>query len=168
MKPKTIIVLPADKGRATVVLDRQDYVNKAESHLGYTTAYVLLDHNPLPSSVNGLCKVLDRLRRQGKLSPSDIRQSWPTDAAAAIGLPKVHKKGVPLRPIVSLRGTPMFGLAKWMSRRLEGLIGISQTTVKSPVDFIHRIRDLKLEDNEVMVSFNVVSLFLRQFHKNWA
>ncbi len=51
------------------------------------------------------------------------------------------------------------GLAKWMSRRLEGLIGISQTTVKSPVDFIHRIRDLKLEDNEVMISFDVVSLF---------
>ncbi len=131
-----------------MVLDRQDYVDKAESHLGY----VLLDHNPLPSNVNGLCKVVDRLR------PSDIRQIRPTYAVAArfYGLPKVHKQGVPLRPIFSLRGTPMFGLAKWMSKWLEGLIGISQTTVISPVDFIHRIRDLKLEDNEVMVSFDVV------------
>ncbi len=143
------------------MLDRQDYVDKAESHLGDTTAYVLLDHNPLPSSVNGLCKVVDRLRRQRKLSPSDIRQIRPTDAVAArfYGLPKVHKRGVPLRPIVSLRGTPMFGLVKWISRRLEALIRESQATVKSPVNFIIRIRDLKLEDTEVMVSFDVISLF---------
>ncbi len=59
-RDRAIIVLPADKGWATVVLDRQDYVDKAETHLGDTTAYALLDHNPLPSSVNGLCKVVDR------------------------------------------------------------------------------------------------------------
>ncbi len=159
-RDRTIIVLPADKERATVVLDRQDYVDKVETHLGDTTTYVLFDHNPWPSSVNGLCKVVDRLKRQGKLLPSDIRQIRPTDAAAArfYVLPKVHKQGIPLRPIVSLRGIPTFGLPKWMSTRLEGLIGESQTTVKSPVDFINQIRDLKL-DTEVMVSFDIISLF---------
>ncbi len=61
-RDNAIIVLPADKGRATVVLNRQDYVDRAETHLGDTVAFVLLDHNPLPSSMNGLCKVVDRLR----------------------------------------------------------------------------------------------------------
>ncbi len=77
--------------------------------------------------------------------PGDIRQIQTTDTAAArfYGLPKKYNQGVHLRPIVSLRGTLMIGLAKWMSRRLEGLIGESQTTVKSPVDFTIRIRDLK-------------------------
>ncbi len=102
-----------------------------------------------------------RLRRHGNLSPSAIRQIRPTDAVAArfYGLPNVHKQGVPLRPIFSLKGTPMFGMTKWISRRLEGLIGDSQTSVKSPVDFTNLIRDLKFEDTDVMVSFDVISLF---------
>ncbi len=53
----------------------------------------------------------------------------------------------------------MFGMTKWISRRLEGLIGDSQTTMKSAVDFINLIRDLKFEDTDVMVSFDVISLF---------
>ncbi len=83
-RDKTIIVLPADKRRPTVVLDRQDYVDKAEPHLGDTTAYVLLGHNPLPSSVTGLCKVVDRLSRLGKLSPSkfDPQMQRPQDSMA--------------------------------------------------------------------------------------
>ncbi|VDL99385.1 unnamed protein product [Schistocephalus solidus] len=42
-----------------------------------------------------------------------------TDAAIAhfYGLPKVHKPGVPLRPIISLRGIPTFGLSKWLYHR---------------------------------------------------
>ncbi len=59
---KAIIVLPADKVRVTVVLNRQDYVDRAKTHLGDTVAYVLLDHNPLLSSMSDLCKLVDRLR----------------------------------------------------------------------------------------------------------
>ncbi len=49
----TIIVLPADKGKATRGLDWRDYVDKAETHLGGATAYALLNQNPLPSTMNG-------------------------------------------------------------------------------------------------------------------
>ncbi len=52
----------------------------------------------------------------------------------------------------------MFGLAKWKARRLEGLIGQSQTTLEFPVNFINLIGDLKLEVTEAMVSFDVISL----------
>ncbi|BHF62135.1 hypothetical protein SprV_0100512100 [Sparganum proliferum] len=75
------------------------------------------------------------------------------------GLPKVHKPGVPLRPIVSLRGTPTFGLSKWLYHRLCFLIKDSEWTVKSAKEFLARIRLLCVEADEVMVSFDVVSLF---------
>ncbi|BHF77800.1 hypothetical protein SprV_0602091000 [Sparganum proliferum] len=75
------------------------------------------------------------------------------------GLPNVHKPGVPLRPIVSLRGTPNFGLSNWLYQRLCFLTKDSEWTVKSAEEFMSRIKRLEVEADEVMVSFDVISLF---------
>ncbi|BHF80172.1 hypothetical protein SprV_0702329600 [Sparganum proliferum] len=85
----------------------------------------------------------------------------PADTATArfYGLPKVHKANVPLRPIVSLRSTPTYGLTKWVFGRLKFLAEGSPTTVASANQFLERIKHLKLEPDESMVYFDVVSLF---------
>nr|VZI45918.1 unnamed protein product [Spirometra erinaceieuropaei] len=85
----------------------------------------------------------------------------PVDAAAPrfYGLPKVHKAGVPLRPIVSLRGAPTFNLAKWLFRNLRSLTSDAGTTVCSATQFLERIKGMRLTEDEVMVSFDVTSLF---------
>ncbi|VDN15018.1 unnamed protein product [Dibothriocephalus latus] len=44
------------------------------------------------------------------------------------GHPKVHKEGASLRPFVSLKGTPTYGLAKWLFRRLNFLTADSANT----------------------------------------
>ncbi|BHF75758.1 hypothetical protein SprV_0501885500 [Sparganum proliferum] len=85
----------------------------------------------------------------------------PQDTALArfYGLPKVHKDGAPLRPIVSLKGTPRYGLAKWLFRRLKFLTAESDTTVSSSAQFLEKLKGVSLHPNEVMVSFDVASLF---------
>ncbi|BHF60481.1 hypothetical protein SprV_0100344600 [Sparganum proliferum] len=85
----------------------------------------------------------------------------PQDTALArfYGLPKVHKDGVPLRPIVSLKGTPTYGLAKWVFRRLKFLTTESDTTVSSSAQFLEKLNGVSLHPNEVMVSFDVTSDF---------
>ncbi|VDN10108.1 unnamed protein product [Dibothriocephalus latus] len=79
--------------------------------------------------------------------------------ARFFGLPKVHKPGVPLRPIVSLRGTGTFGLSKWLYQRLSFLTKDSLWTVKSSEKFLTRIQCLDVETDEVMMPFDVISLF---------
>nr|VZI29964.1 unnamed protein product [Spirometra erinaceieuropaei] len=85
----------------------------------------------------------------------------PQDTALArfYGLPKVHKDGAPLRPIVSLKGTPTYGLAKWLFRRLKFLTAESDTTVSSSAEFLEKLKGVSLHPNEVMVSFDVTPLF---------
>ncbi|BHF66478.1 hypothetical protein SprV_0200949500 [Sparganum proliferum] len=85
----------------------------------------------------------------------------PQDTALArfYGLPKVHKDGAPLRPIVSLKGTPKYGLAKWLFRRLKFLTAESDTTVSSSAQFLEKLKGVSLHPNEVMVSFDVTSRF---------
>nr|VZI05258.1 unnamed protein product [Spirometra erinaceieuropaei] len=89
----------------------------------------------------------------GNLKAPDHEAERPVAMVGNIwGLPKVHKQGVPLRPIVSLRGTPTFGLSKWLYQRLCFLTKDSEWTVKLAEEFLTRIKHLEVEADEVMVS----------------
>nr|VZI14512.1 unnamed protein product [Spirometra erinaceieuropaei] len=81
-----------------------------------------------------------------------------TALARVDGLPKVHKDGAPLRPIVSLKGTPTYGLAKWLFRRLKFLTAESDTTVSSSARFLEKLKGVSIHPNDVMISFDVTSL----------
>nr|VZI21810.1 unnamed protein product [Spirometra erinaceieuropaei] len=68
------------------------------------------------------------------------------------GLPKVHKDGAPLGPIVSLEGTPTYGLAKWLFRCLKFLTAESDTTVSSSAEFLEKLKgDLAIETIELLL-----------------
>lgn len=79
--------------------------------------------------------------------------------AKAYGRPKIHKDGVPLRPIISLIGSPTYKLAKWLYQFLKPTIQHSNVSINSPVEFINGIKQISLNEDEMMVSFDVISLF---------
>ena len=77
------------------------------------------------------------------------------------GLPKIHKAGAPLRPIVSAIGSPAYYVAKHMSKLLSPHIGQTESYLKDSKHFVQKIKDLYLEPGDILVSFDVVSLFTR-------
>ncbi|BHF73823.1 hypothetical protein SprV_0401690700 [Sparganum proliferum] len=104
------------------------------------------------------------LESSGETTPTDRRTARPQDTALArfYGLPKVHKDGVPLRPIVSLKGTPTYGLAKWLFRRLKFLTAESDTTVSSSAQFLEKLEGLSLNPNEFMdLAIETIELILQ-------
>ena len=72
---------------------------------------------------------------------------------------KIHKENIPLRPIVSLPGSPTYELSKYLAMILHPLVKTSPHTINNANDFLTNIKDLKLEPDEIMISFDVVSLF---------
>nr|VZI45885.1 unnamed protein product [Spirometra erinaceieuropaei] len=158
---KDLVIVPADKGRSTVVLDRADYLQKAKSLLEDRQFYVPCAKNPVKALAREINATLLALQNSGAITPTDRRMARPQNTALArfYGLPKVHKDGAPLRPIVSLKGTPKYGLAKWLFRRLKLLTAESDTTVSSSAQFLEKLKGVSLHPNEVMVSFDVISLF---------
>ena len=72
------------------------------------------------------------------------------------GLPKLHKSGVPLRPVLSAVGTYNYELAKWLEKLLKPLVN-EKYTVNSAFEFVDKV--VKLRRSRYMVSFDVVSLF---------
>nr|VZI36623.1 unnamed protein product [Spirometra erinaceieuropaei] len=158
---KDLVIVPADKGRATVVLDRTDYLQKTKGLLEDRQFYVPCATNPLKELTREISTTSLALENSGAITPTDIRMARPQDTALArfYGVPKVHKDGTPLRPIVSLKGTPTYGLAKWLFRRLKFLTAESDTTVSSSAQFMEKLKGVSIHPNEVMVSFDVTSLF---------
>ena len=75
------------------------------------------------------------------------------------GLPKVHKPGMSLRPIISSIGSVTHSTAKELARIIKPLVGGSSHHVKNNMDFIQSIEGIQLRLEECMMSFDVESLF---------
>nr|VZI03371.1 unnamed protein product [Spirometra erinaceieuropaei] len=151
---KDLVIVPADKGRSTVVLDRTDYLQKAKGLLGGRQFYVPCAKNPVKVLTREINATLLALENSGAITPTDRRMARPQDTALArfYGLPKVHKDGAPLRPIVSLKGTPTYGLAKWLFRRLKFLTAETDTTISSSAEFLEKLKgDLTIETIELLL-----------------
>ncbi|BHF68582.1 hypothetical protein SprV_0301161800 [Sparganum proliferum] len=158
---KDLVIVPVDKGCATALLYRTDYLQKTKGLLEDRQFYVPCATNPLKTLTREINATLLALENSGTITPTDRRMARPQDTALArfYGLPKVHKDGAPLRPIVSLKGTPTYGLAKWLFRRLKFLTAESDTTVSSSAQFLEKLKGVSIHPNEVMVSFDVTSIF---------
>ena len=75
------------------------------------------------------------------------------------GIPKVHKTGVPMRPITSGIGSAPHRLAKILAKPLTKLLGsISNSHLKNSGDLLNRLNELDFSDKK-MASFDVKALF---------
>ena len=63
-----IIILPADKGRMTVIMNKSDYIDKANTLLNDTETYQPLDTDPNKTTVNRINQKLKQLKDKDKLS----------------------------------------------------------------------------------------------------
>ena len=157
-KDDDIVILPADKGRATVVTDRKDYSAKMLTMLGDRDTYQLMAKDPTTSLENRMNSVLLRLRREGRLSETYYHlRSSAAGVPRLYGLPKVHKPDIPLRPIVSFVSSP----SQFLASLLSPIVGLSDSHVRNSQQFAQFITIQNVPDSEVLVSFDAVSLFSR-------
>ena len=154
------MVLPADKGRASVVMDTATYQAKI-STLIENGPYQLLNKDPTDRLTRKLSEKLLTLKRNGHLSEAVYNKIRPRhkQPPRIYGLPKIHKADVPLRPIVSCVNTFAYDLSAYLANILSPLTGKSEFTVTNSAHFVSTISSETIRDNEIMVSFDVESLF---------
>ena len=75
------------------------------------------------------------------------------------GLPKIHKPGIPWRPIVSSTGTATYNTAKELARILKPLVGMSTHHVQNTRDFVEQLKEVRLKQGECIISYDVAALF---------
>ena len=123
--------------------------------------YKKLKRDPAPALERRMNALLLNLNRKGAI-PQKLYERLRSSAGQnplLYGLPKIHKPNVPLRPIVSFVQSPTYQLSKHISDLLSPLVGLSPSAVRNSKEFARFIASQTLEDDEVLVSFDVVSLF---------
>ena len=143
-KDDTIVILPADKGRRTVVMNKADYIEKANTLLNDTNTYTKLDSDPTKTTTTRINNQLKTLKDKKKLNITTYNHLRSSDATIAkfYGLPKIHKPDIPLRPIVSLPGSPTYNLAKHLASILKPLTESSAHAVNNVNSFLSCTKNL--------------------------
>ena len=143
-----------------VIMDRQDYINKANQLLNQNT-YRSIAKDPTSSIKNKLINILKRVKNQTGLDSNTYKSMYPTGCVPPkfYGLPKIHKPDTPLRPIVSSCGSVTYGVAKELAKILKPLVGKSPHHITSTQDFVEQARQIKLEPGECLSSYDVSALF---------
>ena len=76
------------------------------------------------------------------------------------GLPKVHKAGCPLRPVLSMTGSPQYAASQWLCRILDPVVKrYNRHCVKDSFQFVEALREQPIPLHAHMCSFDIVSLF---------
>ena len=140
------IVLTADKGVAMVVMDKQDYINKANQLLNQNT-YKIISKDPTNTIKNKLINILKGIKTKTGLGTNTYKSMYCTGSVPPkfYGLHKIHKPDTPLRPIVSSCGSVTYGVAKELAKILKPLVGKLPHHINSTQDFVEQARHFKLE-----------------------
>ena len=157
---KEHLILTADKGVVLVVIDKKDYIQKINQLLDDNNTYRPLKMDPTNRLKNRLINILRSLKTEGRLEDHTYKM-YPTGASSPklYGLPKIQKKIIPLRPIVSSQGSVTYGVAKELARILKPLTGNTIHQVNNSKEFAEDIKKIKLEEGECIISYHVAALF---------
>ena len=160
-RKENLMILPSDKGKSVCVLTKEQYRSKVDNLISDMDTYEQLQRDPTPTYARKVREALKSIETKGKIPRSLYLQLYPSDPMPPLfyGLPKIHKSGVPLRPIVSTIGSVSYTLAKYLARLLGPLVGRTDAHVKDSKEFVRFVQTLSIDKDETMVSFDVQSLF---------
>jgi hypothetical protein len=134
-----------------MVLDESTYKERIFSLLQSGT-YKILSKDPM-SQIERKIQQLHTKHKTRKLTPYHSKPPQLYD------LPKIHRRDIPLRPIVSSINSPCYALTKFLHKILSPLIGNTSSFVKISEYFIKSIKDINLQNEDCLLSFDVVGLF---------
>ena len=116
-KDENIIITRPDKGNGVVILNKGEYLEKMNDIIGDTTKFrkvagdVFYNIIKLEDKPN---RILRTIKEKIGLTNYNYLYASGTVPGVMYGLPKIHKQGRPLRPIVSSINSTAYKVAKFL------------------------------------------------------
>ena len=88
-------------------------------------------------------------------------QSTSSSLSVFYGLPKAHKTGYPIRPIISTIGSYQYQLFKYFAKAIRDARPQAKSCIKDFFEFVNKINEIVLDKQKtyIMCSFDVESLY---------
>lgn len=168
---KHIVIKPADKGSAVVILSRDQYIFEVERQLNDTNYYKKLDKPIYLDTIPRVNEILDSLKRKkfinGKQRRYLIGEAEPRERLFYI-LPKIHKdpekwtvpfEVPPGRPIVSDCGSETYFTAEYLDYYLNPLSTKHPAYVRDTYHFVEIVHSLRIPSEFYFFSMDVNNLY---------
>jgi len=164
MGNKNIIIKPADKGSAVVVMDRIDYLKEGYRQLSDVKFYTRLDHDPTLDFRKEVSDFVEDMHQNGEIDESVQKYlMYDTYRTPQLYLlPKIHKgkNPPPGRPIISANGCPTENISQFVDFFLNPTCSSLPSFVKDTTHFLKLIKNLgQLPDGCTLVTMDVTSLY---------
>ena len=169
---KNIVIKSADKGGAIVVMDRGAYVSEALRQLDNPKYYKRLEEPTFPNNIDKINNIVKRLNLAGTINEKQLQylSADPDSVRARVFylLPKIHKKPESWpqpgrmpegRPIVSDCGSESYNISEYIDSFIKPLSTLHPAYLKDTYDFIDKIRGKKVDNNHLLVTGDVSSLY---------
>ena len=148
-------------------MNKADYKEKISQILNDDRKFCELGKLPqrdkTASDERKLQSLLLRLKKSNQIKDGFYEWARPTgsERLRMYGLPKTHKKGSPLRPILWMIKSAQHNFAKELSLLLEPVLDkFSSRVVKDSFSFVKELREITIDaKNLIMCSFEIVNLF---------
>ena len=147
-----VILTRPDKGAGVVILNKADYLSKRDAILGDTDKFLKLGDLSSDDSQRTEYKLQKRFLEllKSKLISKEVYEFIRPVGSQRLrmyGLPKIHKSGILLRPILSMCHSAQHSLARWCC--VKDSFTFSSIICRLPVCM----------ESQFLVSFDVDSLF---------
>jgi len=113
---------------------------------------------------NSLNKIIKQVKDRTKKVMMDEKQRKHLIVSCQIlprihRVPKIYKEGVPLRPIVSTINSLTYNIERPLAQILKQKINQTTSNIQKLNTICRKIREMKWEPWDILVSFDVISLF---------
>lgn len=166
----SIVIKPADKGSATVVMDKENYLAEAYRQLNDTNYYTKLDGPIYQNNISKINAILLSMKAEGYIDNKQFNylQAKDSDRSRVFYLlPKIHKpkekwpnpKMPQGRPIVSDCGSESYRVSEYIDSFIRPISTKHPSYLKDTYDFVSKIRGQRIPKNAILVTGDVSSLY---------
>jgi len=165
-------VKPADKGSATVILDKEVYIEEAYRQLSNPKHYRRLEEPIFPETADKINEILSKLEADKRITQDAYEYLAASKTARPRQfylLPKVHKepgkwtvpgKMPPGRPIVSDCSSESYGVAEYIDDYLAPLAKTHPSFLKDTQHFLDLLGEVQdIPEDALLVTIDVDSLY---------
>ena len=155
-----IVIKPADKGGATVIMNRADYVAEGLRQLSDQNFYQPTDDDLTAEHNQKIAAHLDNIIKRGEITERVAKflvTKEPRTAQLYL-LPKVHKNVTPVpgRPIVSANESPTERVSAFVDNFLAPIINTGRSLICDTSNFLLKLQDIRdLRSDEILLSLDV-------------
>ena len=157
---ETIIICPADKGKAIVIEDKETYIQKM---------YQQIDEGDYTKATKSEQTLLDNIHQKlvaqlKSMGLTDFKQRRPYLVTAPVManmylLIKVHKDNFPGRAVVSQIDDPTYLICKELTRILNPLDEAGDSFIKDSFHLKDMLRDIEIDEFCRLASLDIKSLY---------